>query len=186
MSTAYTFYFNELLPDYESWKRIIESSGIVNYDDVLESEFDKFCYKILSRRYTHCNIRYDVPEAFICEMANIYENKFKQFKRQRELIESTYKLSEEEIMRLNETLNNMANNPNTEPEDPLKPLKFISAQTFMVQNSNRIQSYLYAINNIPTLNIYKFLKADNEFDLGFEDLFMNVQPHQIPLYKQGV
>ena len=185
MSTAFTFYFNEIFPDYASWKKLVEGIGIVDYNDTLQSEFDKFCFKLLSRRYTHCNIRYDTPDAFVCELMNVYENKFQSFKRQKELIDAIYKLSNEELTRLNETLNNMANNPNTEPDNPLEPLKYISAQTYAINKSNRMQSYLYALENIPTLNVYKFYKADNDYDLGFDDLFMSVQPIQIPLYKQG-
>lgn len=185
MSVTETFYFNEIFPNYDSWKTLCETADIVDYTDALESEFDKYCYKLLMRHYTHCNIRYFEPDAFICELFNVYENKFKQFKKEKELIDYTYKLSNEDFVKLNESITNMANNPNTEPEDPTKPLQFISAQSYSVQSSNRLQSYLYALNNMPTLNIYKFFKADNKNDMGFDDLFMNVQPINIPIYKQG-
>lgn len=182
ISSAYTFYFNHIFPTYDDWKEIIQQSNIVNYDDVSESTFDKYCYDLLSRHYSNCNIRYMTPDPFILELLNIYDNKFKQFKREKELVESIHKLSDEEYREISNALTNMANNPNSEVVDPLKPLSFISAQSFMVNKSSKIQSYLYAIDNMPSLKIYKFFKAEDKESMGFDDLFMNIQPNQIPIY----
>ena len=184
ISSATTFYFNNLIPDYTTWRDIISQGGIVNYDDATESLFDEYCYKLLSRHYSNCNVRYLVPDAFYLELLNVYENKFKKFKRQKELIDTIQKLSDDEYRELNEMLTNMANNPNTEPVDPLKPLQYISAQSFSKQTSSKIQSYIYALNNIPTLKVYKFFKAEDD-EMGFDDLFMNIQPNEDPIYYKG-
>ena len=77
----------------------------------------------------------------------------------------------------------MTNNPNDEPNDPTKPLNFISAQTYQQLTDNRFKAYFNALNNMPTLNVFKFLKGTPE-ELGFEDLFMNVQPN-IKYYYGG-
>lgn len=175
--SAFTFYFEEIIPDYDTWKSIIEQNNIVDYTNVTQQTFDKYCYNILRRHFNHCDIRYSDPYSFLNELVNVYENKFKQFLKEKEIIDSIYNLTNKEIEVLNESITNMANNPNEEPEDPLKPLNFISAQTFQQNKSNKIKAYLEALNNIPSLNIYKFLNEYNEYELSFNDLFMNVQPN---------
>ena len=72
----------------------------------------------------------------------------------------------------------MANNPNENNSlNSEGVLPFISAQTFQAENDNKLKSYVMALDNIPTFKTYKFLKADSKDEMGFEDLFMNVQPN---------
>lgn len=183
MRSAITFYFNEIFPTYEDWKEAIKTTNIVNFEDVLESDFDKFVYNLLFKHFNHCNVRYDVPSAFISELLVIYENKFKQFLKEKTVIDAIFKMSVEELAEIQTSLNNIANNPNEEPDDPKKPLKFISAQTYNLINNGRYKAYLEALESMPTLNIYRFFKGSKE-EMGFEDLFMSVQPIQKYLYNK--
>ena len=86
ISGAYTFYFEEVFPSYEEWQEFIESTGIVDYNDPLEANFDAYVYKLLMREFTHQNIRYDEVDSFKCELANVYECKFKEFLKEKELV----------------------------------------------------------------------------------------------------
>lgn len=173
---SFTFYFNEIIPDYETWKANVEQLGIIDYNDPLDAQFDVFCYNLIDRQYHNVNVRYNTPYAFLGSLLNVYLNKYKLFKKEKELIDEIYKLSLKDIELINTTLSNMANNPNDEPNDPTKPLNFISAQTYQQLTDNRFKAYFNALNNMPTLNVFKFLKGTPE-ELGFEDLFMNVQPN---------
>ena len=77
------------------------------------------------------------------------------------------------------------NNPNE--DNPLNTdgfLGYISQQTFNKETANRLRSYLDALNNAPSMNIYKFFKANKNEDMGFDDLFMNVQPNLVWFYKK--
>lgn len=172
---AYTFYFEDIIPDYESWKNVMT---FLDYDDPIIANFDLFCFNLISRHYSKANVRYSDPESFKAELFNVYQNKFNQFLQEKQIIDAIHKLTLEEMLIANTSLSNMANNPNTEPDDPTKPLNFISAQTYMTQSNGRVRAYLEALNNIPSLNIYKFFKANNEFEMGFDDLFMVVIPNQ--------
>lgn len=183
MSTAFTFYFNDVIDSYNTWKSNVEQLGIIDYSDPLQADFDLFCYNILAREYHNVNIRYDEPYSFIGELLNIYLNKFQQFYKQKQLIDAMYNLTLEEISLLNKTLSNMANNPNEDPTDPTQPLNFISAQTYRQLTENKFKAYLKAIENIPSLNIYNFLKGEGD-EMGFDDLFMVVQPNLKFLYKE--
>lgn len=176
--TSYTYYFEEIFPSYLDWVSFMDTNGIIDYTNVLDEAFDQFCWNILSRHYTHTNIRYSTPEYFKAELMNVYENKFKKYQKQKAIIDATYQLTLDEIQQLRNTLTNMANNPNV--ENPLNSdgvLEFISAQTYQAENDNKLQSYMRALNAIPTFNMYKFLKADSPDEMGFDDLFMHVQPN---------
>ena len=185
MSGAFTFYFDEIFPSYDEWQEFISSTGIVNYENQLEANFDRFVYKILMREFTHQNIRYFEVDSFKCELANVYESKFHEFMKQKELIDAMYQLSLDDFTLLQTTLSNIANNPNDEPSDPKEPLNFISGQTYSQLKSNKLQSYLYALNNLPSLNFYKFINRSDEYDVSFRDLFMNVQPIDHYLFRKG-
>lgn len=183
---ATTFFFEEIFPDYDTWQTFIQNnSDIVNWNDATQTAFDKYCFDLLFRHYYNCNIRYSVPSSFMQELLNVYQNKFKQFQKEKEIIDSMEQLKLDDLQLVQQTLTNMANNPNDEVDDPLQPLNYISAQTINQVTSNKLKAYLEALNNIPSLKIYNFFKAQNKEEMGFDDLFMNVQPLKKYLYYKG-
>lgn len=201
MSTSYTYYFNEVFKDYNEWKAFIQTTGIVNYDSELESAYDLYFYKLLAYHFSHCNIRYFEIGSFTLELTIIYENKFKQYIHKIENAQKLYNLTEQEILLIDKMLidqegtgvNNQANNPNDEVTQPLQPLNYISQQNYLKNTNNSIQQRLRNkldgmldyIERVQGLNSYDFIfKRDNERDLCFNDLFMQVLPHQENLYKK--
>ena len=185
MKSSFTYYFEEIFPDYESWKYFIQNSSQIDLTNAENSAFDQFCFKLLFRHYNHQNIRYSAIDAFLGEILNVYENKFNQFKREKKLIDTIHQLTDEDLQLVSKALTNMANNPNDDVADPLQPLSYISAQTYEQMQSNKLKAYLDALNNMPSLNVYKFFKANNKDEMGFDDLFMNIQPTQKYLFKKG-
>ena len=80
----------------------------------------------------------------------------------------------------------MANNPNTEVSDPKKPMQYISAQTYQSTNNSKLKSFLMALNNMPSNNIFKFLnEKESDYGMSFRDLFMVVIPPIVDFYKKG-
>ena len=183
MSDAYTFYFEDIFSSYDEWKDYFSSLNIINYDNAEEASFDEYCYNILSREFSGQNIRYSVPQAFLNKLANIYLDRFNRFKKEKEIIDSTYSLTPDELALFNEALVNQADNPDNMPNDPYAPLNYISTQSYTKINSNRLTAYIDALNKIPSLNIYNFINAKDNFEMSFKDLFMNVQVNRIPIYK---
>ena len=182
MSTTLTFLFNDIFKNYSEWEYWSRQVGVIDFNKNEDILFDKYCYKILSRHFCNQSIRYNTIDEFLLELALVYENKFNQFKMQKRLIDNIHKLSNEEIETLNESLTNMANNPNTAPDNPRQPLKYISAQTFGVAKKGKLQAYLDAINNIPTLKVFDFINKSSDGGLSFKDLFMIVQPINYYVY----
>lgn len=175
MSFATTFYFQDVFPDYDSWKNMMITTGIVDYNDSVEAAFDKYCFNLLARHYRNNNIRYLDPNDFACELVNVYENNFKAFKKKKELIDSIYNLTLDEITEITKAITNVANNPNDVVKDPESPINFISAQTYQIGKNGRLTSYIEALKSIPDYKI-------NDFLYNFKHLFMVIQPNNIYLY----
>lgn len=178
----YTFKFGKIFDTYEKWRTFSEECGFINFEDTTESEFDKYCYKVLFRHYQQANIRYTNITDFCNELSLVYESKFKQFKKQKELIDKIYSLTENEILQVNQILANYAENPNNKPEDPTKPLNFISSQTYTNQTNGKLAGYLLALSGIPVLDIYSFLRKSENDGLSFNELFMVVLPNEIDIF----
>lgn len=185
MSTAVTWTFGEIFPTLEKWYDFINGYNIdIDLTEPITAEFNKYCYKLLSRYFWDQNIRYSSINAFCRALANVYEDRFKQFKKQYEYLGAAYQVTPEDSAIINEAISNGAENPNTKPLDPWKPLEFISAQTSSRVKSNRLQAYLTALNSVPSLRINEFIRGRRgyEDEIGFTDLFMQVIPHIDYLY----
>ena len=186
MSNAYTFYFNDIFEKYDDWKSVMSDNGIVDYNDSASALFDERCYNLIAWQFGKQNIRYSEPDAFISQLLLIYSEKFNKFKKEKEIIDKIYKLNDDELILVQELLTNMANNPNTEVSDPKKPMQYISAQTYQSTNNSKLKSFLMALNNMPSNNIFKFLnEKESDYGMSFKDLFMVVIPPIVDFYRKG-
>lgn len=181
---SYTFYFNEIFPTYDDWVNTMKDFNIVNYEEVMQANFDNYVYKILFNQYYNVNVRYSTIGDFVTSLSNVYLNKFNKFLKQKELLDKIYNLTDNDILTLTQTLSNMANNPNTEPVDPTTPINYISAQTYQMLTDNKLKGYLNALESIPNMKVYNLLKPETEQEMGFSDLFMNVQPNLKYFYEK--
>lgn len=178
-----TYFWEDIFPDSDTWKTF--SGQIVDLTDTSINVFDTWCYKILSRFFHGTNIRYTNQQDFTNMLATVYENKFNMFKREKELIDISYALTETELQTVSQAISNQALNPNTEPVSVLEPINYVSAQTFSTLKNNKLNAYLTAINNMKSLQIIKFLRGDSQEknDITFVDLFMTVIPNTEYFYK---
>ena len=193
-SDAYTFYFNEIFPNIEVFKEFIAVNNLGNYVTGINKTLDLtenfivYAYNILTRHFTHQNIRYSTVDAFLCEFANVLEDKMFQFKKQLDMIIKLYDYNEKDYSKIQEVINNLANNPNDEPADPKQPIEFISSQTYNIAHGNPYEPFFRALNDLPSLRINNFingtLQEKKKGDIQFTDLFMNVQPNQIYVYEK--
>lgn len=183
MSTALTWYFEDVIPDYSNWVEIMREDGnIVDYTKPVEASFDRFCYNLLARHFSHSNIRYEEESAFLLELVNIYGTKFKQFLKQKEIIDAVYNLTLDEIRVIEEGLSNLANNPNDEVSNPKEALNYISAQTYSLRQDGKLTKYLEALDKLPMLNTYSFINEKIKNGMSFNDLFMQILPNEQYLY----
>ena len=187
---AITYFFDEIFPNFETWKEFSHQLSCIGNEPSAEIDaFDHYCYNVLYRQFAKQNVRYDSVELFLNALANVYEQKFDNFKREKEMVDKIFNLTMDEITTLQSSIMNMANNPNDQPDDPLQPLNYISAQTYNNIKDNKLQAYIKALNNIPNLNIERFIygeRADpnNRKHMNFIDLFMQILPKQIEIYEE--
>lgn len=168
--TALTFYFKDIFPTNDDFLNYIKEYEINELTDETDITFANFIYKILFRQFHNSNVQYDTPDAFKTHLANRIEDVFQKYKRQQEIIQKTIQLTDDELTLLGEALANRANNPNTAPDDPRKPIEFISNQVYSYTTNGKLQAYLTALNNIPTLLI-------KEFTGNCQSLFKTIIPN---------
>lgn len=189
MTDAITFYFTGgdreevVFFDFNDWQDFTNSIGIIDESKPEQIAFNTYCWNILSRHFKNVNIRYRDPVDFLCEFANVYQNRFLKFLKEKEIIDKIYNLTEDEYIEAGEALQNYANNPNTEPVDAKVPLDFISAQNFSFVKTNKVRAYIEALSSLPTLQVYDFINRHyGDSDMSFNDLFMNNTPLEHRLY----
>lgn len=155
-NNALTFLFKEIFPTKASWETYFGDYDIVDLTDD-NTPFCDYLYKILYRRYANSNVQFDTIEDFKLALANKVEDVFAKYARQLTLIEKVNNLTDDELLRVSSALANSANNPNDAPDDPTQPLNYISAQAYSLVNSNKLTSYLSALNSVSTKLIDAFL-----------------------------
>lgn len=175
---ALTYYFQEVFPDYETFKQFTDTLDIYSADDTVSEEFNKYMFEILFAHFYNNNVRYDSIDFFELEFGNVYKNNFKMLKMRKTQIDKIYQLTDEELAQLTSNLTNLAYNPNNEPDDPLKPLNYVSNQSYSVANMGKLNAYITAINSIPDLDAGNIISK-------FEWLFIQVYPDSdsINLFK---
>ena len=175
-SSALTFYFKEIFPTQLDFTNYVTEYEITDLSVATNLTFAKYLYKIMFRRFHNCNVQYDTPDDFKCDLANILEDNFEKYKKQIDLTTKMYALTDAELLRISEALANSSNNPNSVPSDPTEPLEYIGAQAYTIAKSNKLQAYLNALRTIPTKLIEEILAECS-------GLFKKYIPEQIFIYK---
>ncbi|MBO7695184.1 MAG: hypothetical protein J6T10_21390 [Methanobrevibacter sp.] len=175
MSTSLTFFFKEIFETENDFLNFVIDYNVNSLNIADNLIYFKYVYKVLFRTYCNSNIQYLTPEEFKLDFANELENVWEKFKKRKELVEKIYKLSDDEILKINNTLSNQANNPNDAPDDPTKPLNYISAQVYSQLNDNKLIGYLKAIETMPELK-------NKELINSFKWLFKSYIPNQVFIY----
>lgn len=166
---ALTYYFQEIFPDYETFKKFTDSLEIYSTDDTISEEFNKYLFEILFAHFYNNNVRYDSIDCFELEFGNVYKNNFKMLQMRKATIDKIYQLTDDDLKELSTSLTNLAYNPNTEPDNPLKPLNYVSNQSYSVANMGKLNAYITAINSIPDLDAGNIISK-------FEWLFIQIYP----------
>lgn len=180
MSTALTFYFKEIFPNFETFNSYLKQYAIVDTKaeaNATNLAFAQYIYKVLFRRYHNSNVQYDTIDDFCCDLANVLEDSFDKYKKQFEIIKKMYELTPDELTTLNTALANNSVNPNTVVEDPTKPLEYISAQAFSYTKDNKVNAFMRALENMPTKLIDSMLRR-------CVNLFKTILPNQIFVFKE--
>lgn len=184
----WTFYFNDVFPTLDAWVEFTDALNVYDNsdEDAAARAFNEWVYGVLSAEFYGFNARYTTQEAFKAAFARVYMDRFRQFYKEKELIDAIYKLTPDEIRLLGETLHNRADNPNTSPNDPREPLPYVSDQTYQLLKAPRLAGYLQAIADMPSLNIDRFTRErGRNGGMSFYDLFIQVIPDGVAVYKNG-
>lgn len=174
MSTL-TFLFKDIFPDKESFETFLTEFDVVSNLTDDKKAFGDYLFKILNRKFHNANVQFDTQDDFKCELANKVEDTFDRYARQLSLIEKMNNLTDAEIQQVSTALANSANNPNDQPDDPTKPLPFISAQAYSIVGTGKLQSLLAAFQSTQT-------KLIDEFLFNCRPLFKGILPQNVVIF----
>ena len=176
---AFTFFWQEIFPDYATFKEFTDDLELYADTDTVSENFNQYIYGVLSRHFYDNNIRYDTIDAFKMEFASAYINNFKMLQKRKDLLEKQYLLTTDELEVITKSIVNSAFNPNDELEHPLEPIPFVSAQNYSVGLINKLNSYINAINTMQDMDMDFIIKK-------FDYLFVQVLPEtrMFYLYEQ--
>lgn len=152
---ATTFLFKEIFPTSESFNTFIEE--YTSIDLSAEQSFIDYLYTKLYRYYGNDNVNYNTPEEFKSYFSIGFEDYYYKYKTQFNQIKKLYELSDDEILKVGENIRNEADNPNTKPDDPTKPLDFITRQDYNIDKGSRFYKFNDYINKLTDLRTRKFL-----------------------------
>lgn len=175
MSSALTFYFKEIFPKEDDFITYLIEYDIVDVSGSENLIFAKYIYKVLFRQYCNSNIQYDTPDEFKCDLANILEDSFDEWKKQLDVAKKTQELTDDELLEVTTAISNSANNPNTKLPNPKDLIEYVGAQVSSFSSNGKLVGYVTALSMIPTHMIGKILK-----DCG--RLFKTIIPNQIFIY----
>lgn len=174
MSNAITFLFKDIFADYTSFKNFLTTEGITI--SATDEPIYQYCFKLLFNRYHNSNIRYTTKDDFKGEFYIVCADELSRYIRRYKIIQSALGITDDDIVELQRLVQNYANNPNDEVSSPLEPLSYISNQTFQANLSNKLDAYVKAIEDMPSM-------YNEDFLYKFKELFMNIIPKQIIIYS---
>lgn len=146
----YTWAFKSIFSSYDDFKTWIDEVGLT--DEISEDSY-KYIFNVLYREYHNANINYDNIDDFKLDLINYLLEYSKRIEKDKELIDSIYKLTNDELIALGNTIHNESVNDNSYLDDVNKPLAFVSMQTYQSMNDGKLKGYLTALNNMPSANI---------------------------------
>lgn len=176
-SFAFTFYFKEIFPNFETFKAYLTQYNIRTQTE--SDTFDLFIYNNLFNMFCNSNVNYDTIDAFKRHFAIELLNIYRQYLFKYQTLDEMYKLSIDDLNVIQYGINNVALNDNTKILNPLDNLvEFVSSQTSDKTRANKLASYITAVRDIADMYIFDFLDK-------FKKHFMQIIPTAYDVYKKG-
>lgn len=154
-----TLTFKDIFKDYSEFKNFTDLFALYSQEEATAETFNKHIYYTLKMRYGGCAVAYDTVEEFKAEFGIAYNQYFKLYLKKQDLLEKIYRLNEDDFILVNQSLNNLSNNPNYNTTDAWEILNYTSIQNRSKSTSNKLQAYLLALRTLPDAQINAMIEA---------------------------
>lgn len=144
-----TLCFNEIFKNYDEFKAYTDEFALYTSTDTISEAFNQQLFYLLYNHYLGCAVAYNTQDEFCAEFGIKYQQHFKQFVMKKKQLDELYKLTNEDLQILSESLSNYSNNPNYKTNSPFELLDFTSAQTRGRTKAGKLQAYLNALRIMP-------------------------------------
>lgn len=172
MSDSYTFYFEEVFPDHQSFSDYLTDYGIVLPSTITSQNL----YNLFLDRYLNCSIAFDNTSVFKHRFKILLNDYLQEYATRIATINKVYPLTDDELLVVNTYINNYANNPNYQLTDVYTELGYVSNQNNGINKGNKLGAY---ITYLKTLTPY----GNQEFLDRFKKLFKQIYIRKVDFYE---
>lgn len=173
---ALTMYFKQLFPDLDTFETIAAEYSNIDLTDTTNQTFAAYLYDILFKRFHNSNTAAETPEDFYASFFLTFDDIFKKYQEQLDLIDKVYALTDDDILVISEVLTNASSNPNTVPTDPWEMINYVSAQTRGRNKTNKLVAYMQAIRELPARHTAEILRDFGTMFIEFGTVYKGYIP----------
>lgn len=155
-------------PTINDWTSDLTAWGIIELPE--DEKFAEWIYKLLTKRYHNINSLYETTEDFKDEVAIIIEDIFDKYKKYSELAKALYKLTNDDLVKVDEVITSSAMNPTSSAPDPKTWVGFTNQQTYTASSKAKIISFFEYLDKFPYYNTRAIV---NEFISCFQMVYIN-------------
>lgn len=172
MSDSYTFYFEEVFPDHQSFSDYLTDYGIVLPLTITSQNL----YNLFLDKYMNCSIAFDNTNIFKHRFKILLNDYLQEYATRIATLNKVYPLTDDELLVVNTYINNFANNPNFKLDDVYTELGYVSNQNNGINKGNKLGAY---ITYLKTLTPY----GNQEFLDRFKKLFKQIYIRKVDFYE---
>lgn len=172
MTDSYTFYFEEIFPDHQSFSDYLTNYGIVLPLSITSQNL----YDLFLDRYMNCSIAFDTIDVFKHRFKILLNDYLQEYATRIATLNKVYPLTDDELLVVNTYINNYANNPNYQLTDVYNELGYVSNQNNGINRGNKLGAY---ITYLKTLTPY----GNQEFLDRFKKLFKQIYIRKVQIYE---
>lgn len=138
-------------PTTNEWTNDLKSWNIIE-DNPADISFAGWIYNLLTKRYNGINSNYENEEDFKDEMAVVLEDVFYKYKCYTEIAKKLYKLTDDELIKVNDVITSSAMNPTSSAPDPKVWVGFTNQQNYTSSSKSKIVAYFEYLDQFPYYN----------------------------------
>ena len=172
MSDSYTFYFEEVFPDHQSFSDYLTDFGITLPLSITSQKL----YNLFLDRYLNCSIAFDNTNVFKHRFKILLNDYLQEYASRIAILNKTYPLTDDELLVVNTYINNYANNPNFQLTDVYTELGYVSNQNNGINRGNKLGAYITYLKNLTPYGNQEFLDR-------FKKLFKQIYIRKVDFYE---
>lgn len=161
-----TWYLDDIIPDYDTWKTQISDMCIAPENQSIMSWYDHLFWQNFYNKFCKSNVSYINQNHFLQDLMTMYNDTVYRNQYKIQTLFDLYNLSIDDITLLNDSVANFATQMNREIQ-PNEIINRVRDQTHGRVSGGKLERLYTFITNIPTLDIQGELEPYKQLFLPF-------------------